>query len=295
MLTWGLICCLLHIVIRGLRWYRVSDVCAIGVYSVVFADLPDPSTPDCVSMLKDVARTYEKEIQSRTGSVGRLFPGLHYDLQWMAIAVALALIWFSGANHWFMLVPLAAWFGSWWYFHLRAWRWLQARCSRFRSHSDQTKRAGESGKSARVDDREVMYIDFKLPPGLKLPNRTEPDDPKKLAADVIIAGFRKLAAHNQCAPTSDTSDEKIIEIYSKVTGAFNDAAKKRGELIRAVYLNGIVMKFLQIYEWRFKKDDKPPLDEQTAEKFLWDHLQYEIDKFLAEGLRPDYRRELPLI
>ena len=140
-----------------------------------------------------------------------------------------------------------------------------------------------------------MYIDFKLPPGLKLPKRAEPDDLKKLAADVIISGFRRLAAHNQCAPTSNTSDEKIIEIYSKVTAAFNEAAKKRGERIRAVYLNGIVMKFLQMYEWRFKKDDKPPLDEQTAEKFLWDHLQYEIDKYLAEGLRPDYRRELPLV
>ena len=196
MLTWGLICCLLHIVIRGLRWYRVSDVCAIGVYSVVFADLPDPGAPNCVSMLKDVARTYEKEIQSHTGSVGRLFQGFYYHLQWMTIAVAPALIWLSGANRWLTLAPIAAWSGSWWYFHVRGWRWLKAGCSRFRNHSGRTKRTGDSVGSARVNDSEVMYIDFKLPPGLKLPNRTEPDDLKKLAANVIITGFRRLAALN---------------------------------------------------------------------------------------------------
>jgi hypothetical protein len=37
-------------------------------------------------MLKDVARTYEKEIQPHTGSVGRLFPGFYYHLQWMPAA-----------------------------------------------------------------------------------------------------------------------------------------------------------------------------------------------------------------
>lgn len=162
MLTWGLICCLLHIVIRGLRWYRVSDVCAIGVYSVVFADLPDPGAPNCVSMLKDVARTYEKEIQSHTGSVGRLFPRFYYHLQWMTIAVAPALIWFSGANRWLTLAPLAAWSGSWWYFRVRGWRWLKAGCSRFRNHSGRIKRVGDSGGSAHVDDRR-----FHLPTAAK--------------------------------------------------------------------------------------------------------------------------------
>ena len=31
MLTLGFICCMLHVLIRGLRWYRVLDACAIGV------------------------------------------------------------------------------------------------------------------------------------------------------------------------------------------------------------------------------------------------------------------------
>jgi hypothetical protein len=159
----------------------------------------------------------------------------------------------------------------------------------------ETEATSGANQSAQADDREVMYLDFKLPFGVKPRDGTKLDDLKKLAADVIISGFRRLAALNRCAPTSNTSDEKIIEIYSKVTAVFNEAAKKRGERIRTVYLNGIVMKFLQMYELRFKKDDKPPLDEQAAEKFLWDHLQYEIDKYLAEGLRPDYRKEVPLV
>ena len=138
MLTLGIICCVLHVLIRGLRWYRVSEVCAIGVYSVVFTDLPDPNSPACVSMLKEVARTYEKEIRSRTGSIGRLFPRLHYHVQWIAIVTAPVFIWISDASHWFVLAPMAAWFGSWAYFHLRGWRWLQAGCSRFRVRSDKS-------------------------------------------------------------------------------------------------------------------------------------------------------------
>jgi hypothetical protein len=27
---------------------------------------------------------------------------------------------------------------------------------------------------------------------------------------------------------------------------------------------------------------------------MQEHLQYEVDKYLLEGLRPDYKRELPL-
>jgi heme/copper-type cytochrome/quinol oxidase subunit 4 len=155
--------------------------------------------------------------------------------------------------------------------------------------------ASVTSQPDRQEDKDVMYLDFKLPPSLKSGHRAEADDFQKLAASVIVSGFRRLASLNNCGPTSNTSDEKIIEIYGKVTEAFNEAAKKRGERIRAVYLNGIVMKFLQMYEWRFKKDDKPPLDERTADTFFRDHLQYEVDKYLAEGLRPDYRREVPLL
>lgn len=63
---------------------------------------------------------------------------------------------------------------------------------------------------------------------------------------------------------------------------------------RLFFLNRIVMKFLQLYEMRFEKDEKSGLDEAIAEKFFCDHLKYEVEKYLVEGLRPDYKRELPL-
>src|SRR5881396_1806957 len=100
----GLFACLLHCLIRSLRWYRVADVCAIGVYSVVFPKLPDPQDAACVQLTRDVARTYERELRWHTGSVRRLFPALHFHLQWLTVLAALPLIWLSGTTAWLMLV-----------------------------------------------------------------------------------------------------------------------------------------------------------------------------------------------
>jgi len=73
LLAVGYIASTLHCLIRVLRWYRVSDVCAIGVYSVVFRDLRDRHDPACVRLMRDLARTYDRELRSNRGSVGRLF------------------------------------------------------------------------------------------------------------------------------------------------------------------------------------------------------------------------------
>ena len=132
LLAAGLAACFLHCLIRTLRWYRVSDVCAIGVYSVVFPELPDPSDPSCVQMVHDVARTYERELRWHTGSVARLFPTLHFRLQWLTMLVAFPLIWFSRASPWLMLTPVGTCAASWAYFRARGWRWLQAGCARYR-------------------------------------------------------------------------------------------------------------------------------------------------------------------
>jgi hypothetical protein len=132
LLAAGLVACVLHCLIRTLRWYRVSDVCAIGVYSVVFPHLPDPRDPGCVEMVHDVARMYERELRWHTGSVARLFPALHFRLQCVTMLVAFPLIWFSRADPWFMLVPAGACVAGWAYFHARGWRWLQAGCDRYR-------------------------------------------------------------------------------------------------------------------------------------------------------------------
>jgi len=124
----------------------------------------------------------------------------------------------------------------------------------------------------------------------KTTSRPLGDELQYLAGKAIVRGFRDIASHNACAPTAKTSDEKILEIYSKVTEAFRAAAEQRGEFIPAVFLNRIVMGFLQMYEWRFEKDGKPGLDEAIAEKCFCDHLKYEVEKYIAEGLRPDYKR-----
>ena len=102
------------------------------------------------------------------------------------------------------------------------------------------------------------------------------------SAQVIVNFYRELGVYNNCPPTAKTSDQKILEIYSLVSTAFQEAAKRRGEQIPipAVFINRIVSGFLQIYE-------------NMGEHFMQEHLRYEIDKYVREGLRPDYRQPLP--
>lgn len=98
---------------------------------------------------------------------------------------------------------------------------------------------------------------------------------------VIISGFRRIAAAQGCAPSMTMSDEKIIEVYSRVCKAFRDASERRGERIPALLLNRIVLYFLQCHE-------------KFPEQFFDEHLRYEVEKYSAEGLRPEYQKELSL-
>jgi FixJ family two-component response regulator len=112
--------------------------------------------------------------------------------------------------------------------------------------------------------------------------RTMLDRAQEAGSKVVVIGYRRIAAQLGCAPTAKTTDQKIVEIYSKVGTAFQQAAEQRGEHIPALYLNTIVLKFLQVYE-------------MLGEQRLQEHLQYEVNKYLAEGLRPDYKQKLSLI
>jgi len=107
------------------------------------------------------------------------------------------------------------------------------------------------------------------------------DDVQDVGGRLIVKGYRKIAIQHDCAPTGKTSDEKIIEIHTSVGRAFSQAAERRGERLTALVQNYIVLKFLQVYE-------------MLGEERLQGHLQYEVDKYLAEGLRADYKQELPL-
>ncbi len=105
----------------------------------------------------------------------------------------------------------------------------------------------------------------------------------RLASTLIVDGYRRkaLAAGGGQAPTSKTSDKRLMEIYQTVGTAFQETAVKRGEALHVPYLNYIVLHFLAI-------------EESHGPAFLETHLRYQTEKYLNEGLRQDYRQELHL-
>ncbi len=100
-------------------------------------------------------------------------------------------------------------------------------------------------------------------------------------SSIIVKAFRYLAKENGTAPTSNTSDEKIIEIYSNVITAFRNASESRGESILADILNFIAYYFLVLYE-------------KSGESFMNEHLEYEIDLYKKSGLCEHYKKGLKL-
>ena len=107
------------------------------------------------------------------------------------------------------------------------------------------------------------------------------DEAQKHAIPVIIKGYRKVGQERGCAPTTKTSDKKIIEIYTQVLNAFTSASKVKDERIPAVNLNFIALKFFQVYE-------------MMGEEGMNSHLEYEVEKYLEEGLRAEYNQPLEL-
>lgn len=107
------------------------------------------------------------------------------------------------------------------------------------------------------------------------------DQFQAVAGPLIVNGYRRVASMNNIAPTAKTSDQKIIEIYQRVGSAFREASKERNEHITAGNLNTIVLKFFQVYE-------------MMGETMFYEHLKYEIDKYIQEGLRTDYKQDLKL-
>jgi hypothetical protein len=99
--------------------------------------------------------------------------------------------------------------------------------------------------------------------------------------EFAIKGFRNLANINNCAPSSKISDEEMIKIMTEVGQAFRAASIQREERIVAGNMFMIIFTFFQFYE-------------QLGEEFYAEHLRYEIDKYLVEGLREDYKKDLKL-
>lgn len=97
----------------------------------------------------------------------------------------------------------------------------------------------------------------------------------------LIKRLRNIGEYNNTAPTEKTSDEKVIEIYQLICSSFRKASSDKQELIPADNLNTIAMKFFKVYE-------------EFGEYFMKEHLEYELDKYLKEGLRPEYQRGISL-
>lgn len=111
--------------------------------------------------------------------------------------------------------------------------------------------------------------------------RTALDEVQEVGGQLIVTGYRRLAGQHGCAPTSKTSDPQIIEMYKKVGTAFRDVADRRGERLSAGTLNSIVWKFFQV-------------SEMLGNEFVDKHLAYEVQKYLQEGLRPEYIQDIDL-
>jgi hypothetical protein len=99
--------------------------------------------------------------------------------------------------------------------------------------------------------------------------------------ELVVKSFRGLAESNGVAPTSKMSDEEIIRISQEVGEAFRKVSEQRGEHLKAGYLFTIQMQFFRIYEL-------------SGEKLYQEHIIYECNKYLNEGLRQDYQQDLKL-
>lgn len=105
---------------------------------------------------------------------------------------------------------------------------------------------------------------------------------QELPNDIIINGFRSAAVKRNIVLTSKTSDEKIIELYHQVGIAFIEASKKRKMYLPGKQINSIVLEFLQVFE-------------EKGEVIFNEYLSTEVAKYINEGLRQEYRKDLDFL
>lgn len=131
------------------------------------------------------------------------------------------------------------------------------------------------------------------------------DRARQLATVLAVGGYRR--AYNdsggEVGAPPEMSDALLLDIYREVGCAFRAVATERGEFIESGVINKIVLYFLGHYclseglkrnpeavpEYELLKDCLPKtLDGYDYYK---EHLEYEIQKYRREGLRPDYSRK----
>lgn len=97
--------------------------------------------------------------------------------------------------------------------------------------------------------------------------------------DNTVKIFRNIAKSNNIEQINLLSDEKIMAIAQEVMTSFKNTAEQKGERIPGGYLLTIAMKFIIVYA-------------TTNEKFYNEHLTYELNKYINDGLRDDYKHNL---
>lgn len=105
--------------------------------------------------------------------------------------------------------------------------------------------------------------------------------PGEIDYSELIRRYRNYARMSNRAPSPKTSDKQIIDIYETIASEFTGVARQRNEEISEDTINGIVLKFLQMHE-------------SFGREMFEQHLEYELQKYEMEGLRPDYKQGLKL-
>jgi hypothetical protein len=117
--------------------------------------------------------------------------------------------------------------------------------------------------------------------------KSEHDKLLTMVEKMIVKGYRRIGKERGKAPSKKTSDKKIIEIYCRIAGAFKDAAKQRNEKLPEGYINYLVFYFLNLHENYCSGGSK---DETIFEM----QLDFEIKRYLKEGLRKELQRDLQI-
>lgn len=89
---------------------------------------------------------------------------------------------------------------------------------------------------------------------------------------VLIDGYRNIGQPDSLSPISNLHDEQILKINNEIMGIYKEASSERSETIKAESLFAIVFHFLVVYATR-------------GDKFYYEHIDYEIEKYLKEGPR----------
>lgn len=140
--------------------------------------------------------------------------------------------------------------------------------------SGSTKPKANLGNAASPAE---FITDCLLKTALPLPSSKQ-DEARETANGLAVSIFRNIYRQQEIGPSPEMSDSLILDVYRQVGCAFREVGKERGEFIESGVINVIVLKFLELYR-------------TAGAEFFAAHLEYEIEKYRREGLRPDYSQK----